>query len=347
MAVTDDRGAGARVIGVVAILVAVLAVLAVATLAHLGADRGFGGPRTPAAAAGTGCDGHDVRGWTSVSVDYGAAAYRVRVYVPEGYDAERPTPLVLNLHGSDSDAAAQMAITGMGESAERYGYVVALPEGGLAYPGSATGRAWNIPGVPLYGGHPAATGGRDDVGFVAAALDRLDGALCLDDRRVYATGFSGGARMTSLLGCALSTRIAAIAPVAGLRADGSDGVRPTACRPARPMPVLTFHGIADGANPYAGGRAGRWTYSVPEAARRWAVLDACADTPRRARVSRHVDRTTWTGCAGGAEVVLYTQSRAGHTWPGAAGNEVRGFGVIEKEISANDLMWAFFDRHSL
>lgn len=329
------------------IIAAVVAVLAVATLARLGTERGSGGSGTPAAAAGTGCDGHDLRGWTSVSVPFLARTYRVRVYVPERYDAERPTPLVLNLHGSDSDAAAQMAITGMGESAERHGYLVALPEGGLAYPGSATGRAWNIPGVPLYGGHPAAAGGRDEVGFVAAVLDRLDRSLCLDDRRVYATGFSGGARMTSLLGCALSTRIAAIAPVAGLRADGTDGVRPAACLPARPMPVLAFHGRADAANPYEGSRASRWTYSVPEAARRWSDIDACTDTPRRTRVSTHVERTTWTHCAGGAEVVLYTQARAGHTWPGAAGTELRGFGTIEKEISANDLMWAFFIRHTL
>nr|WP_272923933.1 PHB depolymerase family esterase [Streptomyces sp. SID3343] len=302
---------------------------------------------SPASGTADGCDGRDRRGWIGVPVTFSGETYRVQTYVPNSYDGNTPRPLVLNLHGSNSTGPAQMAITGLGATSERYGFVVAVPEGGLRYPGSATGRAWNIPGVPLFGGHPAAAGGRDEVGFVGATLDALDRTLCLDDRRVYATGFSGGARMTSLLACTLSRRIAAVAPVAGLRADGTDGVRPGPCRPMRPMPVLTFHGLADQANPYDGGRATRWTYPVPEAARRWARIDGCSKPPVLSRVSRHVERTAYDGCAGNAEVILYTESDAGHTWPGAAGSEVRGFGRINQEISANELMWAFFARHSL
>lgn len=46
-------------------------------------------------------------------------------------------------------------------------------------------------------------------------MDRL---ACVDDDRVFATGYSGGGRMSSALACELSDTIAAIAPVAGLRA---------------------------------------------------------------------------------------------------------------------------------
>ncbi|WP_406296926.1 feruloyl esterase [Embleya sp. NBC_00888] len=347
MAVAGFRCTGLRVCRVLAVFAAVAAVLAVFALARLTARQDGPAAATGSAAADTGCDGRDRQGWVAVPVSFSGETYRVQAYVPRSYDGARPRPLVLNLHGSNSTGAAQMAITGLGASAERYGFVVAIPEGGLSYPGTTGGRAWNIPGVPLYGGHPAAVGGRDEVGFVGATLDALDRSLCLDDRRVYATGFSGGARMTSLLACTLSRRIAAVAPVAGLRADGTDGARPAPCRPMRPVPVLTFHGLADQANPYDGGRASRWTYSVTEAARRWAAVDDCPSTAVRTRVSRHVERTAYTGCAGGAAVILYTQSDAGHTWPGAAGTEVRGFGRINQEISANELMWAFFSEHTL
>ncbi|MYS83364.1 alpha/beta hydrolase family esterase [Embleya scabrispora] len=341
------RGAGVRAGRMLAVCAAVAAVLAVFASARLTA-REAGPPATAgAAAADTGCDGRDRQGWVTVPVSFSGETYRVRAYLPRSYDGVAPRPLVLNLHGSDSTGTAQMAITGMGASAERHGFVVAVPEGGLSHPGSSGGRTWNIPGVPLYGGHPAAAGGRDEVGFVEAALDALDRSLCLDDRRVYATGFSGGARMTSLLGCALSRRIAAIAPVAGLRADGTDGARPAPCRPIRPIPVLTFHGLADQANPYEGGIASRWTYPVTDAVRRWAAIDECPSAPVRTRVSRHVERTAYTGCAGGTAVILYTQSDAGHTWPGAAGTEVRGFGRINQEVSANELMWAFFSEYAL
>jgi polyhydroxybutyrate depolymerase len=339
--------AGSRTARLLAVFGAVVGVLSVLALARLTARQAEVGANSGAGAAADGCDGRDRRGWVGVPVTFSGRTYQVQTYVPDSYDGDRPRPLVLNLHGSNSNGAAQMAITGLGTTAERHGFVVAVPEGGLRYPGSATGRAWNIPGVPLFGGHPAATGGRDEIGFVGATLDALDRSLCLDDRRIYATGFSGGARMTSLLGCTLSRRIAAVAPVAGLRADGTDGARPAPCRPMRPVPVLTFHGLGDQANPYDGGRATRWTYSVPEAARRWAEADDCSSPPVRTRVSRHVERSAYGGCAGGAEVVLYTESDAGHTWPGAAGTEVRGFGRINQEISANELMWAFFVRHSL
>ena len=46
--------------------------------------------------------------------------------------------------------------------------------------------------------------------------------------------------MSSLLGCKLNARIAAISPVSGLR-------WPAPCS-GRPIPVLTFHGLADTQN---------------------------------------------------------------------------------------------------
>ncbi|MGW3571904.1 hypothetical protein ACWDSL_49920 [Streptomyces sp. NPDC000941] len=91
--------------------------------------------------------------------------------------------------------------------------------------------------------------------------------------------------MASLLACRLADRIAAIAPVAGLRAgnpDPSDPTRPEpgSCAPARPVPVLAFHGQQDPVNPNTGGGPGCWPYSVPAAIDRWGTLDGCRIGPR-------------------------------------------------------------------
>ena len=48
----------------------------------------------------------------------------------------------------------------------------------------------------------------------------------------------------------------------------------------------------------------------------------------------------------GAEVVLFSIEGGGHTWPGK--KPVIGFiGKSTLAISANDLMWEFFQRHPM
>ena len=48
----------------------------------------------------------------------------------------------------------------------------------------------------------------------------------------------------------------------------------------------------------------------------------------------------------GAEVVLVVIEGGGHTWPG---NEprMRSLGVSTRDISANDMMWEFFQQHPM
>ena len=102
---------------------------------------------------------------------------------------------------------------------------------------------------------PAATvHARDDVQFLSRVIDVVTQQLCGDARRVYATGHSGGGRMTSALACRLADKVAAVAPNAGLRAgrpDPDDTSVPEVedCEPARPMPVLTFHGRRTSSTP--------------------------------------------------------------------------------------------------
>lgn len=248
------------------------------------------------------------------------------LYLPRGFKPSTPISLVLNLHGSGSSPKQQLDRSGIMATADHDGFAVLAPQAGM--PASSGrhqgGYVWHIPGVALLDGRQVPPDAPDDMRFLRDSITAMSHVLCLDTRRIYVTGFSGGGRMTSQLGCELSSRIAAIAPVSGLRF-------PPDCRPGRPEPVITFHGTADEVNPYPGGRNPRWRASIPEVTRSWAKVDHCGQVPVEARVTPKVTSTSYVGCPRGGDVVLYTITGGRHVWP----------------ENANELIWSFFQRHPL
>jgi polyhydroxybutyrate depolymerase len=52
----------------------------------------------------------------------------------------------------------------------------------------------------------------------------------------------------------------------------------------------------------------------------------------------------YTGCQQGTEVRIYSIKGEGHTWPGGRKGGPRG-DKPAAEISANDLLWDFFEKH--
>jgi polyhydroxybutyrate depolymerase len=223
--------------------------------------------------------------------------------------------LVFNFHGSGGSPEGQLATSQLSALADAKRFAMVLP--------AASGARWNVPPDPAK---------PDDVRFVADLLDTLTTLLCLSPERVYATGFSGGARMSSQLACDLSQRIAAIAAIGGLRFPGP-------CSEARSMPILAFHGSADRTNPYAGGGEAYWGTSVESALDGWGQHNGCG--PRRERsVAPSVAELAYGGGDGCAEVLLYRIDGFGHSWPGAIYPD-------RADGSANALLWAFFESHSL
>jgi polyhydroxybutyrate depolymerase len=233
-----------------------------------------------------------------------------------------------------------MAFSGMNKVADGDGFVVAYPQGAIT---SGSGYDWNVPGQPLFGGRLAPANAPNDVAFLSTTIRTLESHLCVDPARIYATGFSGGARMVSQLGCDLSTTIAAIAPVSGLRL-------PSPCGATRAVPVVSFHGTADPVDPYNGNGQAYWTYSVPDAAARWATHDGCAPSPDHSAPVAGAALTEYTGCRGGAIVALYTISGAGHEWPGGPALpavDTAVLGAQSNVLSASATMWRFFMAHPL
>jgi polyhydroxybutyrate depolymerase len=152
--------------------------------------------------------------------------------------------------------------------------------------------------VPSTAGQLPPPTARNDVEFLSQVIDVVSRELCTDTRRTYVTGHSGGGRMTSALGCRIADRIAAIAPNAGLRAgrpDPDDVTVPEIedCRPARPLPVLTFHGQEDVVNPYPGNGDLRCGYAVPLAVQTWARLERPAARARARTREIDASRIMW------------------------------------------------------
>jgi polyhydroxybutyrate depolymerase len=289
-------------------------------------------PATPASAGS--CT--TAPGRHTLPVTFEGRQYPVDVHVPGGVRPGTRLPAVVNLHGTQSTGANQLTYSDM--APERH--LVLAPTGVIP---AGAGFGWNVPGV----GTPPADA-RDDVAFLDRVIATAVTSLCADPARVYGTGYSGGGRMISAYACARPERIAAIAPVAGLRAgrpDPGDTTRPdpSSCMPKRPVPVLTFHGEQDWTNPFPGGGSVYWGYSVPEAQKRWAEINGCGPSPRTTAITEQISKITYRSCRRGAEVTLYRIANGGHTWPGTPIDN--GNGTVTHEIDANELMWRFFQRH--
>ncbi|GAA1508196.1 polyhydroxybutyrate depolymerase [Agromyces terreus] len=339
------------------------AALAAAALVGLTALPAAAAPTAgPAAASvaahpgkgGASCSRTLPTGTSTLAVPFDGESFQVRVHVPTS-DARRDLPLVLDLHGSNNNGDLQASVSGLDAIADAERFIVAEPTGDLAFPATLPGGnwAWNVPGVPLTSGDIPGADARDDLAYLTAVVDAIDSAGCVDDARVYATGYSGGGRMASALACAESDVFAAIAPVDGLRAGRADAanlatIETGTCDPVNPVPVITFHGTADPVNLYDGNADPRWGYSVEVATAAWADINGCRRGPVSTTVSDEVTKLAWSKCANGADVVLYRVTDGGHTWPGSP-IDMNGFGMgsMTTDISASQLMWDFFEQHAL
>jgi polyhydroxybutyrate depolymerase len=233
------------------------------------------------------------------ALTFGGLLRTYLVHVPAGL--ERPAGLVINLHGSGQTGADQAALTNYNAIADQYGFVVAYPDGiDLSW---ADGRGASVPDRQ----------GIDDVGFLAALIERLSSEFGIAPRRVFVTGMSAGAFMTNRLACDRADLVNAIVPVAGTLGVG------VPCAPSRPVSVLAIHGTADAVVPFGGGpMVGRGGPSVilsaPALAAVWRAAAGCPAPRGDGGPPGQAVRMAAVGCAGGTEVVLVPVDGGGHTW---------------------------------
>jgi len=271
------------------------------------------------------------------------------LHIPLSYDHAKKWPVVVMFHGGGGTAKSVMWETGWAEKSNKDGFLSVFPEGTRPDP-SRPARFRDNPQTWNDGSRRPNVGAArrevPDVKFVSMMLVDLRMRFSIDERRIYATGFSNGASMTFRVARELSPIIAAVAPVAG-----SDWLESR--KPEFPVPLLYITGTADPLNPLEGGeiRIGAETFGSKPATQemigKWVKILGC---PEEARVV--YDKDGATGIAYGLPgetivVLLYTIEGQGHHWPG--GKSALPLSLAGKNIAklnATDVIWEFFKGYS-
>jgi polyhydroxybutyrate depolymerase len=256
---------------------------------------------------------------------------RQYLLVIPSYDKSAPLPLVFDFHGSGSTPEKEIGYSDFARLAEKKGFILVAPKGLHDNGGKAS---WNTTMDP---------GSVDDIALIKKIIQELTRELAIDEKKIYAAGMSGGARMSSRTACELSEIFAAIAPVAGIQF-------PDDCAPARAMPVITFHGEEDMVNHYVHNNLSRpyWKKGVEDSVAGWVNRNGCNQNQQIEKISEMVTKFAWTDCKDGAEVIFYRIEDGGHTWPGSPIVLTTPWsGNTRKDVIASERIWKFFEDHPL
>jgi polyhydroxybutyrate depolymerase len=288
----------------------------------------------------------------SIMTTEGKRTYRL--HVPPSYNGSDRVPLVLNFHGANSSATWQETYSDLSTWVDQLGagFIVAYPQG-------LTTTAYNF---AHFNAWQLASPEPDDVTVVSELLDSLESQLCIDANRVYSTGLSNGAMMSVRLACSLSSRIAAVGLVAGAYYPAMDTMLNSSetCPDTRAVPIIAFHGTSDTVVPFAGGAGGSPpgsrnlrlpidnTTADEDVMADWAAHNGCISGRQEEAPlagTTEIRLVQYDNCTDNAVVKLYIVDGGGHSWPGASNAALLGY--TTHQVSANDLIWQFFQAHPL
>jgi polyhydroxybutyrate depolymerase len=294
-----------------------------ASPSHGGGDSGS--PAPPSIPADAGADADAAAGIL--------AARPYTLFVPDAYDAAKPTPVLFMLHGYSANGAAEEALMQLSATAQAHVFLYAYADGTRDSQGkrfwNATDACCNFDHIPV-----------DDVAYIDAILADIAGKYTVDAKRVFLVGHSNGAFMAHRYACDRAGNVAGIVSLAG--ATWED---PSLCKPTVPVAVVQVHGDADMEIGYDGGATTDFdgaTHPYPsahETVARWAALDTCPQ-PLSDGGSLSLDTSVapgatqverYGGCVQTAGVELWTMHGSGH--------------IPSLDASWGESIWAFLSAH--
>jgi polyhydroxybutyrate depolymerase len=210
---------------------------------------------------------------------------------PSSYDPNRPYPVVLTFHGIGTNGRDFQKWFKMEEHVEGAAFTV--------YPDAE--RIWDLRGD-------------GDLKFTAQIIEALASAHCIDRSRVFALGFSYGAKLVHHLGCKRPGLVRAI--------SGGDGSWPreTDCSP---VPVLVTHRTRDDDEQLAWGK---------DSAARWAKINGCSDETDTTDAAHGC--VAYRGCKAPNTVTFCEDRFFDPKWPHDWNHTIRE--------EYRDLTWAWF-----
>ena len=221
------------------------------------------------------------------------------VYIPNSYDSEIDYPLMFLFHGFGGIASEFMNTADMRDLAESKNFIVVYPQGlDLA----STGSHWNC-------SNPSADNKSDvdDIGFIENLIDQLliDYPV-IDNKRIYAAGYSNGGFMSYYLACN-SKKFAAIGSVAGTMLDDSY----QNCNAQFPTAMINIHGTDDFDVPYVGNS---YYPSIPDVVDWWKNFNNATNEDLLTNQDGSIEQYIYYDDAGDRFVEHIKVIGGGHYW---------------------------------
>ena len=245
------------------------------------------------------------------------------VYIPNSYDSEIDYPLMFLFHGFGGIASEFMNTADMRDLAESKNFIVVYPQGlDLA----STGSHWNC-------SNPSADNKSDvdDIGFIENLIDQLliDYPV-IDNKRIYAAGYSNGGFMSYYLACN-SNKFAAIGSVAGTMLDDSY----QNCNAQFPTAMINIHGTDDFDVPYVGNS---YYPSIPDVVDWWKNFNNTTNEDLLTNQDGTIEQYIYYDDAGDRFVEHIKVIGGGHYWDDKLNYEAKNTsGLIWEFVSNFDI----------
>lgn len=172
-----------------------------------------------------GCGKSDYPQSGKYTIDVEGASREYVLKIPNNYDPNKQYKLIFCLHawGGSMDQVANGGYYGL-ESLSN-GSAIFVSPNGLPFQGNSLG----------WGNEK----GRD-IKFMKALINHFNSNFCIDQKRIFSTGFSFGGMMSYAIGCNMANVFRAIAPMSGSFISGCDSTDNK-----DPIAVWMAHGTSD------------------------------------------------------------------------------------------------------
>ncbi|MBN2574730.1 MAG: Ricin and poly(3-hydroxybutyrate) depolymerase fusion [Deltaproteobacteria bacterium] len=169
---------------------------------------------------------------TMCSLEVNGKERTYHVQLPSGYSSSKPYPVIFQFHPWGGSAEGSLTMYQLNSK---------IPDAIYVSP----------QGLPAGGSSPGwANSNGEDIAFTKAMLADVQSKYCVDNARIFSTGFSYGGMMSFAIGCEMGGVLRAIAPMAGALYSAMN------CKGTGPAVAMWgSHGTSDSVVPLADGRA--------------------------------------------------------------------------------------------